>query len=61
MEVLNLKGLRVLVVSDVSAQTVHGGAERMLHHHIRALHDAGADVSVLTRQPTADANILIKL
>ena len=59
--VLNLKGLRVLLVSDVSAQTVHGGAERMLHHHIRALHDAGAKLSVLTRQPTDDAEILIKL
>lgn len=59
--VLRLKDLRVLVVSDVSAQTVHGGAERMLHHHVRALHDAGAKVSVLTRQPTDDADILIKL
>jgi len=59
--VLRLKGLRTLVVSDVSAQTVLGGAERMLHHHIRALHDAGAKVSVLTRQPTTDANTLIKL
>ena len=58
---LNLKGLSILVVSDVSAQTVHGGAERMLHHHIRALHNAGAKVCVLTRQPNADADILIKL
>ena len=59
--VLNLKGLRILVVSDVSAQVVHGGAERMLHHHIRALHDAGAKLSVLTRQPKGGAEILIKL
>ncbi|MDQ6957394.1 MAG: glycosyltransferase family 4 protein [Mariprofundaceae bacterium] len=59
--ILRLKNLRILVVSDVSAQTVFGGAERMLHHHIRALHDAGAKVSVLTRQPTNNADILIKL
>jgi len=59
--VLKLKDLRVLIVSDVSAQTIHGGAERMLHHHIRALHAAGAKVSVLTRQPESDADILIKL
>jgi len=61
MAVLKLKNLRVLIVSDVSAQTIHGGAERMLHHHIRALHAAGAKVSILTRQPEADAAILVKL
>jgi len=46
---------RVLVVADVSAEVVHGGAERMLHHHIRALVQAGFQVSVLTRQPNPDA------
>jgi len=59
--VLKLNGLRVLLVSDVSAQTVHGGAERMLHHHVRALHAAGAKLSLLTRQPENDADLLIKL
>jgi len=59
--VLKLKDLRVLVVSDVSAHTIHGGAERMLHHHIRALHAAGAKVNALTRQPDPDAEILMKL
>jgi len=59
--ILKLKDLRILVVSDVSAQTVHGGAERMLHHHLRALHDAGANVTVLTRQPEIDADIFVKL
>ncbi|MDQ7058467.1 MAG: hypothetical protein Q9N62_08520 [Ghiorsea sp.] len=42
---------RILMVADVSAETVLGGAERMLHHHLRALVDAGHEVTVLTRQP----------
>lgn len=58
MEILTT---RVLVVADVSAEVVHGGAERMLHHHIRALVQAGFQVSVLTRQPTPDAALEINL
>lgn len=41
---------RVLVVADVSAEHVYGGAERMLFHHIRALQADGFAVAVLTRQ-----------
>jgi len=52
---------RVLMVADVSAETVHGGAERMLYHHLRALVDAGYEVTVLTRQPTPDAEVCIEL
>ncbi len=47
--------MRVLVVADVSAEHVHGGAERMLHHHIRALVQAEYQVTVLTRQPGPDS------
>ncbi len=53
--------LRLLVVADVSAEFVHGGAERMLFHHVRALVQAGNRVSVLTRQPTAHADLCIEL
>ena len=52
---------RVLMVTDVSAEAVHGGAERMLYHHLRALVDAGYEVTVLTRQPTPDAEVCIEL
>lgn len=52
---------RVLVVADVSAEHVIGGAERMLHHHIRALLASGLDVAVLTRQPKDDAPLRITL
>ncbi len=58
---MKLKGLRVLIVADVSAEFVHGGAERMLYHHIRACCDAGAHVTVLTRQPKDGAELLFKL
>jgi len=58
---LKLKDLRVLVVADVSAAIIHGGAERMLHHHIRALIDAGAKPSILTRQPEKDSETFVKL
>lgn len=44
----------VLIVADVSSASVHGGAERMLHHHIRALVAAGKAVTVLTRQTKPD-------
>jgi len=52
---------RVLMVADVSAESVHGGAERMLHHHLRALVDAGHEVTMLTRQPSPDAEVCIAL
>ncbi len=47
--------MRVLVVADVSAEMVHGGAERMLTNHLRALREAGHTVTLLTRQPHHDA------
>lgn len=47
--------MRVLVVSDVSAEAVHGGAERMLNNHLRALSESGHTVTLLTRQPQDDA------
>ena len=53
--------MKVLVVSDVSAETVLGGAERMLTNHIRALHKAGHQVTVLTRQPNEHAPLEIRL
>ncbi|MDQ7004308.1 MAG: glycosyltransferase family 4 protein [Ghiorsea sp.] len=49
------------MVADVSAEAVHGGAERMLYHHLRALVNAGYEVTMLTRQPTPDAEICIEL
>lgn len=47
--------MRVLVVSDVSAEEVHGGAERMLTNHLRALRESGHSITLLTRQPSDDA------
>jgi len=55
------KALRVLVVSDVSAEEVHGGAERMLVHHLRALKDQGHEVTMLTRQPQTEEPLIIHL
>jgi glycosyltransferase involved in cell wall biosynthesis len=49
------------MVADVSAESVYGGAERMLHHHIRALVGAGHEVTMLTRQPHPDAEVCIEL
>jgi len=51
----------VLVAADVSAERIHGGAERMLHQHLRALREAGMAVTVLTRQPAADAPLTVEL
>jgi len=59
--VLKLEGLQVLIVADVSAEKLHGGAERMLHHHIRALNEAGAKVGVLTKKPNPKVKSLHKL
>ncbi len=53
--------MRVLVVADVSAELVHGGAERMLFHHTLALVNAGHEVTVLTRQPSVDSVLIIQL
>ncbi len=58
---MSVKRMNILVVSDVSAEQVHGGAERMLVHHIRALRDSGYGVTVLTRQPDPDAALTMKL
>jgi len=46
---------RVLLVADVSAEAVHGGAERMLCRHVQILKDNGCQPVVLTRQPHSDA------
>jgi len=53
--------MRVLIVSDVSAEETRGGAERMLVHHIRALLKAGKEVTLLTRQPEPDASLMVRL
>ena len=58
---MSVKAMHVLVVSDVSAEEIHGGAERMLVHHIRALRDHGHEVTVLTRQSESDAPFMITL
>jgi len=42
--------MKVLVVADVSAEKVIGGAERMLVSHVRALLADGHDITLLTRQ-----------
>ncbi len=47
--------MRVLVVADVSAEKVIGGAERMLVNHARALLGDGHTVTLLTRQPRKNA------
>ncbi|MDQ6988119.1 MAG: glycosyltransferase family 4 protein [Mariprofundaceae bacterium] len=47
--------MRVLLVADVSAEKVLGGAERMLVHHVRALIENGHSLTLLTRQPQPDA------
>ena len=52
---------RILIVADVSAENVLGGAERMLANHVRALVAAGFPVTVLTRQPSPDAAYEVKL
>ncbi|MDQ6952680.1 MAG: glycosyltransferase family 4 protein [Mariprofundaceae bacterium] len=59
--VLKQHDKRVLVVADVSAEHVIGGAERMLHHHVRALLASGLDVTVLSRQADLDAPLRITL
>jgi len=53
--------LRLLLVADVSAERVLGGAERMLVEHLRSLVDGGYCVTLLTRQPRPDAPLQIML
>lgn len=52
---------RVLLVADVSAETLRGGAERMLGHHARALHAAGIPFTILSRQPEPDAPLRVQI
>ncbi len=49
--------MKVLVVADVSAEKVIGGAERMLVNHVRALLADGHAVTLLTRQLPANATL----
>lgn len=53
--------LRLLLVADVSAERVLGGAERMLVEHLRALVAGGYGVTLLTRQPQPDSPLCITL
>ncbi len=53
--------MKILVVADVSAEKVIGGAERMLVCHLDALRRAGYEVAVLSRQPRPDAAMVIEL
>jgi len=53
--------MRILLVADVSAEKVIGGAERMLVHHVRALMESGFELTVLTRQSKPDAPLVIDL
>ncbi|OIO68732.1 MAG: hypothetical protein AUJ58_07815 [Zetaproteobacteria bacterium CG1_02_55_237] len=43
--------VKILLVSDISAEEASGGAERVLIHHIHALKNAGYSLTILTRQP----------
>jgi len=52
--------VRVLLVADVSAEKLLGGAERMLMRHVRALAEMG-DLTVLTRQPERDAPLKVEV
>ncbi len=52
--------MRVLLVADVSAEKLLGGAERMLIQHARALTET-FELTVLTRQPAPDAPLAIEV
>jgi len=52
--------VRVLLVADVSAERLLGGAERMLTQHACALAEA-FELTVLTRQPAPDAPLAIEV
>jgi len=53
--------MRVLMVADVSAEKVIGGAERMLVNHVRVLIEGGHTVSLLTRQPQENAELQLEI
>jgi len=53
--------MRVLLVADVSAEKVLGGAERMMVHHVRALAESKHELTILTRQPQLDAPLLVSV
>jgi len=62
LEILNsVTEKPILLVSDVSAETVRGGAERMLIQHVRALTKAGVRLAILTRQPHPEAPLVQEL
>jgi len=52
--------VRILLVADVSAEKLLGGAERMLTQHVRALAET-FELTVLTRQPAPDALLTIEV
>ncbi len=52
--------VRVLLVADVSAERLLGGAERMLTQHVRALAET-FELTALTRQPAPDAPLSIEV
>jgi len=52
--------VRVLLVADMSAEKLLGGAERMLMRHVRALAEA-YELAVLTRQPEPDAPAMLEV
>ncbi len=49
------------MVADVSAEKVIGGAERMLVNHLRALVEAGHEVTLLSRQSEACAALQLEV
>jgi len=52
--------VKVLLVADVSAEKLLGGAERMLMRHVRALAEV-YELTVLTRQPEPDARATVEV
>jgi len=52
--------VRALLVADVSAEKLLGGAERMLMRHVCALAET-FELTVLTRQPAPDALLTIEV
>ncbi|MDX8391380.1 MAG: glycosyltransferase family 4 protein [Mariprofundaceae bacterium] len=53
--------VRVLLISDVSAEHVLGGAERVLVNHVRALAASDHALTLLTRQPDTDAPLEVSV
>jgi len=52
--------MRILLVADVSAEKLLGGAERMLMRHVRTLAEV-YELTVLTRQPEPDARATVEV